>query len=228
MKSLKLAFTGCLAAAVLCLAPVTAAAQGSGMDLLKKMEEKFQGLKSVSGEFTQQLSDSDKAFADLKKPTPTAAHFSLLKPNFFRAEYQDAPGQPPSVQLISGQMFYNYVPQLKQVTTYKFQGASNVRDLNYLLLGFGAKADEVQRVYSVEAVKNGVKLTPRNPQEASFRYIIMHVDPQSLYPTDFAMKQSDGKDLVVKMNLGTLKINPPLSPGNFQPNFPKEAARVSM
>lgn len=220
MKSIKLAALTML----LAVAALPAVAQNSGIELLKKMEGQFQGLKSVSGSFTQTREDP---VYKTKKNSP--ARFWILKPNYFRAEYTDAEGQAPSVQLISGQMFYNYVPQLKQVNTYKFRGESNVRDLNYLLLGFGAKADEITKVYSVKPEgDHGVRLTPRNPQEASFQYIVMQVDPQSLYPTSFTMKQSDGANLSVRMNTSGLQINPAMSPNDFKPNFPKDAHTVSM
>lgn len=221
MKSIKIA----LLTAIACMLSTGAFAQNSGIELLKKMEAKFQNLKSVAGTFVQ--TREDPAF---KTKTNSPARFWILKPNFFRAEYQDAAGQPPSVQLISNQTFYNYVPQLKQVTTYKFRGESNVRDLNYLLLGFGAQTDEITKVYSVKGLDggNGVQLTPRNKQEASFQYIIMHVDPQSLYPTSFTMKQTDGADLSVKLDLGNLQVNPQLSPNDFRPNFPKDAHVVNM
>jgi outer membrane lipoprotein-sorting protein len=223
MKQIKI-----LAAALMaCLMCAPAFAQNEGIELLKKMEQKFQGLKSVSGSFVQTRQAPNDPF---KSKATTPARFWILKPNYFRAEYQDVAGQAPSVQLISDQTFYNYVPQLKQVNTYKFRGESNVRDLNYLLLGFGAKADEITRVYSVKGVEggNGVRLTPRNPQEASFRYITMKVDPESLYPTNFTMTQTDGTDLSVTMNLGSLQVNPQLSPADFKPNFPKDAHSVSM
>lgn len=210
-------------AALACMTAVSMA-QNSGVELLKKMEQKFQNVKSVQGSFTQ--SKKDPTF---DRTVSIPASFQILKPNYFKAEYQEGPGKPPSVQLISGDTFYNYVPQLKQVNTYKFRNQSNVRDLNYLLLGFGAKADEVTKVYKVAASgANGVRLTPKNASEASFNYIIMEVDPASLYPTRFTMQQTDKTDLSVQINPSSLQINPALTAKDFQPNFPRDAQRVPL
>lgn len=213
------------AAALVCLFSATSFAQNEGLELLQKMEQKFQNLKSVSGSFSQ--SREDPTF---KTKVTVPARFWILKPSYFRAEYQGTQGQKPEVQLISDQMFYNYVPQLNQVTTYKFQGESNVRDLNYLLLGFGAKTDEITKVYKVSGVEggNGVRLTPRSTRDTSFQYITMHVDPTSLYPTSFTMRQTDGTDLSVAISVGSLQVNPSLSPKDFEPNFGKGVHKVSM
>lgn len=212
-------------AALVCILSATAVAQNQGVTLLKKMEEKFENLKSVSGTFTQ--SRMDPTF---KTQQSMPARFWLLKPSYFRAEFQEAQGQPPSVQLISNQMFYHYVPQLNQVNTYKFQGESNVRDLNWLLLGFGAKTEEITRVYNVAPLQSGtgVTLTPRSAQDTSFKYISMVVDPQTLYPTQFTMRQTDNTDLSVRVDTGSLQLNPSLKPGDFEPNFPRNVHKVSM
>lgn len=208
-----------------CTLTATASAQNKGVELLKQMEEKFQGLKSVSGTFAQSRTDPE-----FKTKTNSQAQFRILKPNYFRADYQGAGGQPGEVQLIADQTFYNYVPQLKQVATYRFRGESNVRDLNYMLLGFGAKVDEIQKVYAVKPLQSGtgVQLTPHNPQQASFRYILMQVDPQSLYPTGFTMRQPDGTDMSVSLNLNSLQVNPAISASDFRPNFPRDAVQVNM
>lgn len=212
-------------AALFCVCTVTAFSQNQGVALLQKMENQFQNLKSVAGTFSQ--TRTDPTF-NTKVTVP--ARFELLKPNYFRAEYQDVQGQKPSVQLISDQMFYQYTPKLNQVNTYKFQGESNVRDLNYLLLGFGAKTDEITKVYSVSSLDsgNGVRLTPRSKKDTSFQYITMEVDKQTLQPTRFTMRQTDGADLIVVMNPGSLQMNPSLSPSDFKPNFGKGVVTVNM
>lgn len=221
MNFFKLAFT----ATLMCMLTVPVAAQNKGVDLLKKMEVQFQNLQSVAGTFQQ--SRIDPTF---QTKTTIPARFWVLKPSYFRAEFQSAQGQKPEVQLISNQTFYNYVPQLNQVSTYKFRGESNVRDLNYLLLGFGAKTDEVLKVYKVDPLDSGtgVRLTPRSTQDTSFQYIIMEVDPQTSYPTRFTMRQTDGIDLTVELDLQSLQVNPSLSPKDFEPNFGRGVHQVSL
>lgn len=208
-----------------CAVSASAMGQNAGVDVLKRMEEKFQNLQSVSGSFVQSRTDPE-----FNMTRNTQARFWILKPNHFRAEYQDPSGQAGEVQLISGQTFYNYVPQLKQVATYKFRGESNVRDLNYMLLGFGAKVEEIQKVYAVQPLQGGtgVQLTPHNPQQASFRYILMKVNPETLYPESFTMRQPDGTDMTITLAGGSLQMNPQISPNDFRPNFPRDAVQVNM
>ncbi len=210
---------------LVCVVSASALAQNAGVELLKRMEEKFQNLQSVSGSFVQSRTDPE-----FKMTRNDQARFWILKPNHYRAEYQGSGGQPGEVQLITGQTFYNYVPQLKQVATYKFRGESNVRDLNYMLLGFGAKAEEVQKVYTVQPLQGGtgVQLTPRDPQQASFRYILMKVNSETLYPESFTMRQPDGTDMTITLGAGSLQVNPQISANDFRPNFPRDAVQVNM
>jgi outer membrane lipoprotein carrier protein len=194
--------------------------ENQAVDILRRMQQKYSTVKSVRGSFTQQREDPT-----FKKTITSPANFMLLKPNYFRADYQ-AP--EPSTQLIYGNTSYTYVPKLKQVTTYKFKNESSIRDLNYLLLGFGANTDEVLKVYHVSPLKSGfgVQLVPR--ESSDFKYILMEVDPNTLSPVRFSMEQPDKTKLSVVIDPSSVQMNAPLSPGDFKPNFPAGTRSVSM
>lgn len=200
-----------------------ACAQGAdaGVDLLKKMEEQFRGVKSVAGGFTQKGSGP---FSKAAIPV----RFELLKPSYFKAEYYEGNvSSPARIQLISDQMYYQYTPALKQVNTYKFKNSNSINDLSFLLLGFGAKTEDVTQIYKVESVTAGktIRLTPRNAAGATYRFITMSVDPQSLYPTQFTMMQTDNTELKVDLNRAELQINAPITAKNFEPTFLKQVPK---
>lgn len=193
-----------------------------GVDLLRAMEAKYSGVQSVAGTMTQER--VDKTF---NKKSETPATFKLLKPSNFRV---DLAGTDPSVNLISGKTSYNYVPKLKQVAVYEFSNQSNIRDLNYILLGFGAKTDDVLKVYTVAPLKGktGITLTPRDTSQSTFKSISMEVEKDSLLPKRFSMEERDGTEVGVNLNLPSLQLNAPLSQKDFQPDFPKDAQRVKL
>lgn len=200
---------------------VSAFAQ-EGVELLRAMETKYSSVQSVAGSMTQER--VDKTF---NKKSETPATFKLLKPSNFRV---DLAGTDPSVNLISGKTSYTYVPKLKQVAVYEFKNETGVRDLNYILLGFGAKTDDVLKVYTVAPLpgKTGIILTPRDASQGTFKSITMEVDKESLLPKRFAMEERDGTEVGVNLNLSSLQLNAPLSSRDFQPDFPKDAQRVKL
>lgn len=202
------------------LLPFSAMAQNKGIDLLREMETKFQNLKSVAGNFQQTRADADFG---TKQTSPGT--FRLLKPGYFHMIYND-PSQ--TQQLIYENTHYFYVGSLRQLSTYKFKNSNSVQDINFLVLGFGAKADDVQKVFKVDATASGsgIKLTPRNPQQATYEYISIEVDPQSLYPKTFTMREPNKTEVSVSLDLSTLQVNPQLTADHFKPNFPKDVKPV--
>jgi outer membrane lipoprotein-sorting protein len=198
------------------------------VDLLRKMEAKYAQTPSVSGSFTQ-IRD-DKAFGE---KTQAQATFQLLKPNYFRAEYQ-----PPnsSVNLVTPEYSYRYVPQLKQVERFRIRNTGTVQDLNFMLLGFGVKTEDVQRFYSVKWLTDGVikghygiQLTPRDKENAAFKFVtILITADDRLLPAQFSMEQLDGVRLTANLDLGTLQIGQSIDKGLFRPRFPRDAQIVDI
>jgi outer membrane lipoprotein-sorting protein len=196
-----------------------AANDPTGVALLQQMEQQHGSMRSVTGSFSQVR--TDPAFGE---KIDAKARFALLKPDNFRVEYL-----PPkeSVNLISGRTTYRYVPANKQVERYR---SASARDVTYMLLGFGASAQELLKVYTVQPGENGnsIKLLPRNKKESQYKYVVMEIDPARLLPRRFSMEQSDGTKIVVTMDTDGLQVNAPLSGRDFQPNFPPEAKMVDM
>jgi len=130
--------------------------------------------------------------------------------------------------LITDQYFYRYVPQLKQVDQSQFSTQSNVRDLNYLILGFGAHINDILRVYAVKWLTKGIapgydaiQLSPLDKSGAKFQYItIMVTNDGQLMPAQFSMMGLDGVRTTVNLNLQTLGMGATIRPDMFTPNFP--------
>ena len=182
-------------AALAALSCATAPAQGGdkeAVDLLRRIEAKYAQTPSVSGSFTQ-IRD-DKTFGE---KTQAQAAFYLLKPSYFRADYA-APNS--SVNLITPEYSYRYVPQLKQVERFRIRDTGTVQDLNFMLLGFGVKTEDVLRFYSVKWLTEGVpkghhgiQLTARDKEKASFKYVTILVTADDrLLPAQFSMEQLNG------------------------------------
>jgi outer membrane lipoprotein-sorting protein len=188
------------------------------VDILRQMEGKYASISTVSGSFQQTLKSS--SWDDVH----SKAQFYLQKPNKFRADYV-APHE--STELITDDFFYRYTKELKQVDEYKFQNRATVQDLNYMLLGFGARVDDILRVYQVHLLTKGVadgyygiQLTPNDKKSASFEYITILITKNELRPAQFSMEQGVNR-ITADLDLQTLKIGGSISSGIFQPNWPK-------
>jgi outer membrane lipoprotein-sorting protein len=217
-------------AAALLLAAAAAAqsADKEAVDVLRQIEAKYAQVPSVSGAFTQ--TRDDKAFGE---KTQSQATFALLKPNYFRADYA-APNS--SVNLITPEYSYRYVPQLKQVERFRIRNTGTVQDLNFMLLGFGVKTEDVLRFYSVRWLTQGVpsghhgiQLTPRDKEKAAFKYVTILVTADGrLLPAQFSMEQLDGVRLTANLDLGSLEMGKSLDEGRFRPKFPRDAEMVDI
>lgn len=202
------------------------AADPQAVDLLKRLEEKYAAVETVSGTFVQVR--DDKAFGE--KMTSTA-NFFLLKPNNFRAEYL-----PPdeSVNLISGEFSYRYVPKLRQVERYRFRNSGTAQDLNFMLLGFGVRTEDVLKTYDVQYVANagagrvGVRLVPRDRDNAAFKHITVAVSGDTFVPAQFVLEQLDGVTVTATLQAKTLQIGAPIDRGKFAPRWPRDAEVVDI
>ena len=198
------------------------------LDLLRRLEERYGTVQTVSGRFAQVR--HDPAF---EEQVDSTADFAIMKPNKFRAEYK-----PPkvSVNLINGEYSYQYVPELKQVNRHRFRNRDTVRDLNYMLLGFGAKTDDLLKVYAVkwltqgvEAGYQGIQLIPLKKEDSGFNYItILVTRDEKMLPAQFSVGQKDGVRTTANLDLDRLKFDVRLSARDFEPSFPKDAEVVDI
>lgn len=198
------------------------------VDALRRIEQKFADIQTISGTFHQ--TSEDVTFGDKME---SQAKFWIKKPNKFRAEYQ-APN--PSTNLITDQYSYRYVPQIKQVERYRFEGQNPIADLNYMLLGFGVKTDDVMKVYAVKWLTKGVGqgyigigFIPRDAESAPFKSLtILATSDDRLLPGQFSMEQLDGGRITANIDLATLQMGAQLDDRTFRPDFPRDAAIVDI
>lgn len=208
-------------ALALCIPHAARAQQDGGLDLLRRLEAKYSQIQTIRGAFSQ--SRVDPTFDER---IDSAAVFYIKRPDKFRVDYQ-----PPrqSTNLIADGYSYRYVPELRQVERYRFQGRETAQDLNFLLLGFGAKVDDVTRIYTVErhtkSVRAGrvaIKLTPRNKAEANFNFVVIQFtgadDP---VPAEFSLEQLDGTITTAILDLNNLNIGAQISDSTFRPDWPR-------
>ncbi len=197
-----------------------AASDPQAVEMLKKLELKYAQVQTIAGAFTQTREDKD--FGSKEQ---AVANFVLQKPNNFRADYQ-----PPdeSVNLIAGDTSYRYIPKLRQVERYRFSNSGTARDLNFMLLGFGVKTDDVLAVYDARWLTQGVargfrgiQLTPRDKKNAAFKYVtILVTDDEKLLPAQFSMEQLDGVRVTANLRLKDLRLGAPVDKSVFSARFP--------
>lgn len=196
--------------AIILFAGISIASQAqSGLDLLKAMEKKNAGIKSVSGSLTQFQQERGQAI----KQTP--ANFKLVKPDGVR---YDLKGTAQSSNIIHQNTMYSYVPALKQVSVTKIKDSSTQPELAMLMLGFGTKAETLSKQYTIAPLSNanGVSLKSKSQQ---LSYTI-EVDPSSMLPTRLTRTDQAGTFSGVDINLSTLSFNT-VQPNEIEPNFPK-------
>ncbi len=203
----------------------------AAVELLRAIEQRHGATQNVAGRFTQ-----TKRMVDSPGDIKSAATFSLMKPNKFRADYTK-PGEAEvsSTNMVVGRDAWQYVRDLKQVSHYRFSSDRNVRDLNYLLLGFGAHTEELLQVYRIKSMSKipkgyrGVELIPLNTADAGFKAItILVTDTEALLPAQFSMLQSDNSQVTVDLDVRNLQIGARINDRIFRPDFPKDAELVEL
>ncbi|MCX7716984.1 MAG: outer membrane lipoprotein carrier protein LolA [Candidatus Sumerlaeaceae bacterium] len=198
------------------------------VDLLRRLETRYADVRTIQGRFRQIR--VDPAFDE---KVESQATFFVRKPDNFRVDYA-----PPreSTNLIADGYSYRYVKDLKQVERYRFQNRKTAQDLNFLLLGFGEKTDEVLRVFAAQVLTEGVpkgmkgiQLTPHNKAEANFEYLtILVTDDERVLPSQFSLGALDGSRTTANLDLQTLGLNVPIAESVFRPNWPRDAQIVDI
>jgi outer membrane lipoprotein-sorting protein len=198
------------------------------IQVLQEIEKRYSGVNTVAGQFHQVM--EDPAFQDRIE---SDAKFYILKPNKFRAEYQ-----PPkvSVNLITDQYSFRYIPELKQVERYQFQNRNTVQDLNYMLLGFGAKTTDLLKVYAVKWLTEGIaqgyygiELVPVDKETANFKSVTILITKDGNYlPAQFSMEQLSGIRTTASLDMQKLEIGARINESRFRPDFPKDAVYVDI
>lgn len=222
--------TRILAASALLMAGVPGVhAQGAitPQEVLARLEATHSGATAISGTYTQVRDD-----AATDDRIVSIADFKMLKPSRFRAEYR----KPRATTVLAADdLMYRYIPANKQVERYQFKRKATAQDLTFLLLGFGARVQDVLKVYNARPARNlpgnvvGVTLVPKDSKSAGFRSVTIHVTPdERALPVRFIVDQSKDVTITVEMDMRTLNLNARVSESSFRPNFPRDAEVVDV
>ncbi|MDD4280596.1 MAG: outer membrane lipoprotein carrier protein LolA [Candidatus Sumerlaeales bacterium] len=229
-KSIKLGLCLCSTMFLMCGAwgeDTDSDATSSPLSILKGLEKKYSKVTTIQGSFKQ--TRVDNTFGET---IATNGTFWLSKPDKLRVEYA-APHQ--STDLFADGAAYQYVPKLNQVTMLRFRNENTPMDLNFLLLGFGAKAERIQQVYNVKSPKKkapqgklGMRFIPKDTKQANFKDFELLVDAETLTPTSFSFIGIDGTSTKAVLNQKDLKIDDPISSKRFIPHWPDKTRVVEL
>jgi len=199
-----------------------------GIQLLRQLEKVYGPAKTIKGRFVQ--TTVDKTFGE---KIESKGSFAINKPNKLRVDYD-----PPysSVLLVTEGFSYRYIPELKQVERYRINAENPIVQTNYMMLGFGARTEDVLQAYEVKRIEKstrggetaGIRLTPRNPDVAAFKTIDIYVDEKEGIPLEFVVLQMDGNEIVARIVRESLQVDQPLDERLFKPVFPKDAQIVDI
>jgi outer membrane lipoprotein-sorting protein len=204
-----------------------AVAPASPQEVLRRLEATHATVTAISGTYTQVR--DDRATDDR---IISVADFKMLKPNRFRADYR----KPRATTILAlDDLMYRYIPANKQVERYQFRRRATAQDLTFLLLGFGARVEDVLKVYEARPPRNlptgvhGVTLVPKDAKSAGFRSLTIHVTPDDqALPVRFVVDQSKDVTITVEMDRASLNMQARLSESSFRPNFPRDAEVVDV
>lgn len=198
-----------------------------GVELLKKIEDKYRDTKTFFGRF-EQVKISELFLEEIH----SEGEFWYRKPGLFRCEYL-----PPNAQvnLIIENKAYVYIPEIKQVEIYHFKNEdSPVKKLNHMLLGFGVSVKDVLDVYDVFSIPGeetedsfALLFKLRKMEEGfNFESIRIWFKKKSLLPFRLAFQEpgtSDAPGDRTEIDLKKVEFNNKIKPSVFEPVFPKDA-----
>ncbi|MCX7964251.1 MAG: outer-membrane lipoprotein carrier protein LolA [Candidatus Sumerlaea chitinivorans] len=197
------------------------------VQILRQLETKYAQILTVTGKFRQVTVDST-----FGEKIESAGKFYLKKPDRFRADYD-----PPhaTTTIIADGYSYRYVPQLKQVERYRIPTDQPITQLNYMLLGFGARTEDILKVYRVALAEKTpdtklttVELTPIEAESAPFRMLRMRLSSKDLIPVEFEVVQWDEGVIRATLDLASLQFNADIPDTTFMPRFPRDAQIVDI
>ncbi|GIX45248.1 MAG: outer membrane lipoprotein carrier protein LolA [Candidatus Hydrogenedentota bacterium] len=207
--------------------PAHANNQARAVQILRQLETKYAEILTVTGKFRQVTVD-----ATFGEKIESSGKFYLKKPDRFRADYD-----PPhaTTTIIADGYSYRYVPQLKQVERYRIPTDQPITQLNYMLLGFGARTEDILKVYRVALAEKTpdvklttVELTPIEAESAPFRMLRMRLSAKDLIPVEFEVVQWDEGVIRATLDSASLQFNGDIADTTFMPRFPRDAQTVDI
>lgn len=187
----------------------SASGGSSAEQILNKMQQKYSQVVGVQGQFTQ--TRVHPAFGEEFK---VDAQFSILKPSLFKVEFA-APRA--SVNVLKDDTLYRYEPSTKNYVRHRLKRDVLAQDLGYLMLGFGAKTQDVLSRFTAKSSADGkqITFTPRKAGAGEYTEIIMQITDE-YRPKQFTMTQPDKTKLIV--SLGSVNLQAPLTAQHFDPS----------
>lgn len=207
--------------------PPYAKTHAQAVQILRQLEEKYSQIRTVTGKFRQATVD-----ATFGEKIESTGRFYLKKPDRFRADYD-----PPhaTTTIIADGYSYRYVPQLKQVERYQIATDQPITQVNYMLLGFGARTDDIVKVYCVALADKApdakfitLELTPIEAESAPFRMLRMRLAAKDLIPVEFEVVQWDEGVIRAELDSASLQFNGDIRETTFMPRFPRDAQIVDI
>jgi outer membrane lipoprotein carrier protein len=193
-------------------AVVFAQARPSADALAKSLQQRYQGIRDFSAEFTHTYRGGA-----LRTQTREQGTVSIKKPGRMRWVYM----QPEKKEFVSdGSKIYSYIPQDKQVFVTDVPPDDQASSAALFLAGKGDLSRDFTAMYVDSPIPGtwALKLTPRR-KEPDYEYLVLVVDPGSLQIRAIATRDKQGGDSTITFD--KLKENQGISDKEFTFRIPR-------
>ncbi len=223
MRTIELAVLSCV-----CAASVTAARAADLDTILQRIEERGQTLYALEAELSQ------RKWTDILQEFDAgeSGRFRFLDKGgeiYLRKDIQEP--QPNFLVLRKGEVIF-YQPSIKQAQRHQLGDDKDKAE--FLLLGFGTSREALEKAYRIVLVGSEeiegesthvLELTPRSEQvSAFFSRIVLWIDPELWVPVQQKLVEPTEDYLLIRFS--DIRLNPKLSPGDFELKIPKDVKFV--
>lgn len=186
------------------------------IELLRKIEEKNEDLKTLHGTF-----DQVREVVMFSERTESSGEFWYTKPNLFRCDYFE----PSAAQFyMVNNTGYFYSPENKQLDKFTMESGDEA-PINEMLVGFGLKTEKILEYFSVQ-------LAPQQPEDSDlmtidfisndknrtldFQKITITFDEEDLEPRRIVMQEAED---LVEITLKKIKKNAEIPAKTYETDF---------
>jgi outer membrane lipoprotein-sorting protein len=202
--------------------------------ILKELETKHAGLKTVQAEFGQlkvwQEFNEVKSQGKLYIEQASREQAGRLRCDL-EAEKGEQ-GIEPSITLFVGNTLYDYTPALKQVDKFTYDNEDEARErLRMLLLGFGVSSQEILSSYNVEKAGDVPETAKTDKPLVGLTFIPLKkevrdqlvsvsvwLNRDTLLPHCIQIKEVS--ENVTTITIRSLKLNEAIKASLFEPKWP--------
>lgn len=200
------------AVVLLLAAPVSAAQTSSPEAVARALQQRYQGIRDFSADFTQSYRGGV-----LRTQTTERGTVSIKKPGLMRWNYTS----PEKKEFVSdGKKIYFYVPEDRQVQVTDMPAADQATTPALFLAGRGNIGRDFVAAFAENAPPGTValKLTPRK-SEPDYEYLVVAVDPDTMQIRALTTHDRQGGDST--LTFSNLKENRGLSDRDFAFRIPR-------